>query len=133
MPEVAELGDVVEEDGYTLSAIAVEDPAEPHEFFGDLEPGSKMIAVQIIVGCTTCESASVNPLNASLVDNEGFTYEVELGGLADLEQIATTDIGPGEKVKGWVGFAIPEGNSPAYLKWQAELFTGPTLQVGLTQ
>jgi len=129
----AKLGDVVEKDGCTLSAITVEDPATPNEYLTELEEGTKMIGVEIVVGCTTCESISVNPLSASLVDNEGFTYQVELGGLENFEQIATVDIGPGEKVKGWVGFAIPEANTPAYLKWEVNLFTGPTLQVGLSE
>lgn len=132
-PQMPRLGETLEKDGYSLLALAVEDPATPDTIFYDPEPGMKLIAVQFVVGNVSVESASVNPLNSKVVDTEGFSYEAELAALADHDQIATATIGPGEKVRGWVAYELPEGASPAYLKYEFGVFTGPTLQVGLTK
>lgn len=124
------LGDVVEQYGYSLSATAIEDPAIP-SWMADLEPGEKLVAIEIIVGNVSGETLSVNPLYATLIDSEGFSYDVDLGG-RDGSQVATADLSAGEKVKGWVAFAVPENATPASLKYEIGLWSGKVLQVGLT-
>lgn len=129
IPEPAYLGDAVEQNGYILSAVNVEDPTTPGMFYQP-ESGKKLVAVEISIGVAPgSDPISVNPLNASLVDSEGFTYQTELGGVDD--QLQTTELFPGEKLKGWVAFSIPDGVSPSGIKYSIQAFGGETLKVGL--
>ena len=122
------LGDVIEQDGILLSALAVEDPTKPGILY-QADAGKKLVAIEIIVGNISADKASVNPLSASLLDKEGFAYQPELGGRDG--QIATLDLGPGEKVVGWVSFKVPTEAKLASLKYKPNLFAGNAMQIGL--
>ncbi len=103
------LGDTAEQSGCSLSAVAREDSV-PHEMVGNyaiehMKDGYKIVAVEIIVGNISNDLLRVNPLDAVLVDSDGFVYEVVLAGRDG--QIATTRLSAGEKVRGWVSFEIP--------------------------
>lgn len=124
------LGDVVEQDGYSLSATAVEDPTTPGMFY-EAKEGYKLVAVEILVGNESGEALSVNPLYAVLVDNNGFVYQLELGGRDD--QLATVDLNAGERVQGWVAFELPMDASPVSIKYQVGMFPSKFLQAGLTE
>jgi hypothetical protein len=125
------LGDVVENFGYSLSAVTVEDPATPGMFYKPKQ-GYKLVAVEIIVGNVSgSEALNVNPLYAYLVDSNGFVYSAELGGRDG--QIDTGELGTGEKAKGWVSFTIPENATPASIKYSTKPFVGNDLQTGVTK
>jgi hypothetical protein len=128
-PKIQYLGDVVEEIGYILSAIAIEDPTTPGILYSP-EAGKKLIAVEIILGNVSEESLSVNPLYATLIDSEGYTYGAELAGRDN--QIFSGQLSIGEKARGWVAFEIPEGSTPASIKYEVELFSSKFLQASLT-
>lgn len=123
------LGDVVEEYGYLLSAVTVEDPTTPSMFYESKE-GQKLIAAEVIVGNVSGETLSVNLLNATLLDSEGFTYQPELAGREG--QIVTADLTPGEKARGWIAFEMPEGATAASIKYAVETFGSKVLQASLT-
>jgi hypothetical protein len=126
---IPSLGDVVEKDGYSLSAANVEDPATPGILY-EAKEGMKLVAIEIVVGNISGEQISVNPLNATLLDNEGFSYKATLGGRD--EQIELVDLNPGEKVKGWIAFEIPNQTVPASIKYDISLFPEIVLKTGLT-
>jgi len=128
-PQPLYLGDIVEQYGYLLSAITVEDPTTPGMFY-ESESGKKLVAVEIIVGNVSGEALSVNPLNATLLDSEGFTYQPELAGREG--QIVTVDLGPGEKARGWIAFEVSEGATIASIKYTVETFGSKVLQASLT-
>jgi hypothetical protein len=127
-PQPLYLGDVVEQYSYLLSAITVEDPTTPGMFYQARE-GYKLVAVEIIVGNVSGETLSVNPLYATLVDNEGFVYHPELAGREG--QILTVNLSPGEKARGWVAFEVPEGATVAGIKYAVDPFGGKVLQTSL--
>jgi hypothetical protein len=127
-PEVQYLGDVVEEQGYLLCAVTVEDPTTPGMFYQE-EAGQKLVGVEIIVGNASGEPLSVNPLYATLLDSEGYTYEVELAGRD--RQIGSVTLSTGEKASGWVAFELPEGATPATIKYAPDLFGGTVLRASL--
>lgn len=129
-PQPLYLGDVVEQYDYLLSAVTVEDPTTPGQFYKP-ESGKKLVAVEVIVGNVSGDPITVNPLNATLLDSEGFTYQPELGGRDG--QIATIDLNPGEKARGWIAFEIPEGATAASIKYAIKTFGSKVLQVGLAQ
>ena len=112
-----ELGDVVDKNGYALSATDVENPTTPTRLY-DKRAGWKLVAVQLVVANVSGDTLGTNPLYALLVDAEGYVYEPELAGRDD--QLAMVDLNPGEKVQGWVAFEIPETASPASIKYLVE-------------
>jgi hypothetical protein len=129
MPEkLTMLGDIVQEEGYFLCALQVVNPAEPGMFY-KADEGKKLVAVEIVVGNITGKQISVNPLYASIVDTDGFAYSLELAAVDD--QLITTAIDVGEKVRGWVAFEVPITAEPAILKYSTALFSSKSLQVGL--
>jgi hypothetical protein len=126
--EFAGLGDLVEQDGYSLVAEVLEDPTTPGSLYEPAE-GRKLVAVQIVVGNEDAQPFTVNPLSAYLIDAGGYVYTAELGGRA--EQLELVDLGPGERVRGWVSFEIPEGSLPARIKYQMTGFPLIELYAGL--
>lgn len=130
-PGLPGLGKTAEGHGYSLIAVAVEDPASPGRLY-TAKPGKKLVAIEVIIGNVSGESFSSNPLYATLVDTEGFTYEPELGARAQ-GQLAMLDLNPGEKVRGWIAFEVPEGAVPASVKYEFGGWSGIVLQAGLTK
>lgn len=124
------LGDLVESEGYSLVAEAVEDPAAPGILYTPVE-GMKLVAVQIAVGNVSGEVVTVNALNATLVDTEGYLYTAELGGRD--EQIDLIDLNPGERARGWVSFEIPESATPESVIYLVTGFPIVELQTGLSE
>lgn len=131
MPDLARLGDVVENYGYTLSAVTVEDPATNPGVFYEQTEGEKLVGVEFIVGNSSGETFSSNVLYAALVDTRGFVYEAESGAVNN--SIELLDVNQGEKVRGWAGFIIPEDATPAYFKYAISGSEDTTLVVGLNQ
>lgn len=126
------LGEVVENYGYSLSAVDVQDPSTLTMLYYPQKPGYKLAAVQFVLGnVSASEALEVNPLFANLIDNNGFVYEAELGGLEG--QINSEDLNPGETAKGWVLYLIPENASPASLKYMTNNLEDSYLQTGLTK
>jgi len=123
---VTYLGDQVELDGYSLSALTVEDPATRPGVFYEPQPGKKLIAVEFVTGNVAGELYTSNVLNATLVDTDGFLYRAENTGVEG--EIALLDVNPGERVQGWASFFIPESAQAAALKYKTK---GVELAVGL--
>lgn len=90
-----------------------------------------LLAVEFVVGNISGETFSSNVLYAILVDTQGFVYGAETGVLDIGKQIELLDVNPGEKVKGWAGFSIPEDAVPAYFKYAIRSSAAQTLVVGL--
>jgi len=122
------LGDAVSNYGYAFTGISVQDPTTPGLLY-TATAGEKLIAVQVIISNLSGDMLSVNPLSATLVDTEGFTYQTELGGVDD--QIPTLDLNAGERVKGAIAFEIPDNASPASIKYAIETFGSRFLQASL--
>ena len=57
------------------------------------------------------------------MDADGFTYQCELGAYEG-GQIDTVDLAPGEKVRGWIAYQLPDGAQPATVKYRSGLFGG---------
>lgn len=116
-PQAANLGDLVELEGYSFAAVVLEDPAPPGLLYTPTE-GMRLVAVEIIVGNVSGERVTVNSLNSTLLDSEGFTYQSELAGRDD--ELVLVDLEPGERVRGWVAFEIPEAAEAAIIRYQVK-------------
>jgi hypothetical protein len=112
---LSRLGDLVEQDGYSLAAMEVEDPASPGILY-QATPGLKLVAVDMIVGNVDAGEITVNALRTYLVDSDGYVYTAELAGTDN--QIELVDLGPDERVRGKVAFEVPEDAVPAAIKYE---------------
>lgn len=112
---VAYLGDTATQAGYSLVAFSVQDPALSPGLFYEAQPGTRLIAVEFAVGNVSAETFSSNVLNAVLTDSDGLLYGAENGGVDN--QMELLDVNPGEVVRGWVGFVIPDNATAAKLKY----------------
>lgn len=128
--EMPKLGDVVEQDGYSLSVVAVEEFATSGGYH-ELKAGHKIIALEVVIGNISGEQFSSNLLSATLVDSEGFMYGPEMGTLESGEQMELLDINPGERVKGWIPFEVPVDTVPSSLKYEMSGYPEIVLQTGV--
>lgn len=127
----SKLGDTVEMDGFSLTVTSVDDPCKPSGFY-TVKSGNRVIGVNVILAnVSSQDKLSVNPLYATLIDSEGFTYQAALGSCDS--QVDTVELAKGEKVRGTIGYEIPKDAKPASLKYQTNPLGGSTLQAGLTK
>lgn len=122
------LGELVEKEGYSLEAQAIEDPSSGGALFTPVA-GFRLVAVEIVVGNVSGDLITTNPLNATLVDTDRFVYTAEVFGRDDAMDL--TDLEAGLKTKGWVSFLIPENAEIESLKYQISGFPNIVIETGL--
>ena len=124
------LGDVVEQGGIWLTALAVQDPATPG-MFASIGEGNKLVAVEVVIGNTTDTPLSVNTFYAELVDTDGFTYQSKFMALDIDIELDTVTLFKGEKAKGWIAFEIPLEAIPALVIYKPEFSSEVSLEASL--
>jgi hypothetical protein len=129
-PDWPPLGDVVDQGGYSLTAETLEDPSPPG-FFTHLEPGFRLVSVELVLGNVSGADHSSSPIYASLVDTDGFVYAAGLFG-RDEGVLEVVTLRAGDRTRGWVSFVVPDASVPESVKYKFDLFTNLTLQAGLT-
>jgi hypothetical protein len=83
------------------------------------KPGTKTLAVEIVLSNVSgAEPLEVMTFYVNLVDSNGFVYKVATSFGED--ELAMVTLNVGEKVKGWVYFTIPDGVTPAYIKYKID-------------
>jgi len=127
------LGEWAEKDEIAMVARAVEDPAKVSTEVYEPKPGTRLVAVQLDLGCLA-GAHQFGPQLTKLVDTKGKTYDRVPRAMAEHEDMEVTTLHAGERLKGWLAYEVPEGAQPAYLVYG---FTGyvsvDTLQVGLSE
>lgn len=111
--------------------LNIVDAAAPSAFYSD-EEGKRLVGVEVAVDNNSSGNVAVNPLNATLIDDQGLAHAAELAAAAELDQIATLTIYPGEKARGWIFFSVEEGSSPAKLRYELNMFTDQNIEADLT-
>ncbi len=111
----AYIGDFMTNEGYSLTVLQVSDPATPGILYS-AEPGTRLIAVEVVIGNVSGAAATTNVLNGTLLDDERLTYRAELAGTD--EQLPLVELESGERVRGWIGFEIPEDATPATFRFE---------------
>ncbi len=125
--ESANLGSVVQGNGYFVQGTAIEDPTKAGSLYQP-EQGKKLVAVELVIGNISGDPIVTNPYNGTLVDTDGFTYRPELGG-RDRGQLEMVELDQGQRVKGWISFQVPEAAKLASIKY--DVSWGNTLVAGL--
>lgn len=109
-------GNVVEQDGYSLTALAVENPSTRPHIIYQPQAGQKLVGVEVIVRNISGEPFTSLTLFATLVDTSGFLYGAEAVGVEGLLEPLTVNLG--EMVRGWIGFTIPQDATPARIRYR---------------
>jgi hypothetical protein len=110
-----------------LYVSSVVDPAAASVFY-TAQAGQHLVSLNVIVDNQSGEAVSINPLNATLVDSQGLLHSAELGAAEDQAQIATMDLYPGERIQGWITFAMEDGSTAAKVKYELDMFSGEHLE-----
>lgn len=129
-PSLPGVGETVTGAGYSIKVLAVQDPALPSALYL-IEPGQRLVAVEVVVGNLSDATLVVSPLYFVLVDSQGFVYPATVGAAS--EQIASVDLNPGEEIQGWVAFSVPEGVEAERLKFIPSVVSDQSLQIDLTK
>lgn len=125
----AQVGDIAQKSGMWAAVTRLDNPGKVGNQFVTVAAGQKLVIVDVIVGNDSDSPMSVNPLNATLVDSEGFAAKVKLAG-AD-RQIDSITLAKGERVQGEIAFEVPSASRPALLRMTTSIIGGVTLEMGL--
>ncbi len=130
MARSARLGQSVEEAGISLTAVAIDDPAQlaPSQSY-EVPKGDRLVAVKVAVGDISADEVTINALRFTLIDSDGLDYLPEPVTLVQ-GSFPMVSLDPGEQVQGWIAFAIPQRAVPAAIEYDITV-TGPSLQAGL--
>lgn len=91
--------------GYSMKAIGIKDPAKPKAGF-EVPKDSRLVAVQVELSVTSADDKmAVETTYANISDASDVTYDGQVGALDD--ELATSEIGKGEKKTGWIAFLVP--------------------------
>lgn len=120
--ETFAIGDVVEIGEMTLTVNEVTYPAGDE--FNEPEPGNKFVVVDVTLENKSAEAKSISSmLQMYLKDDTGQKYDLDL--MASTASGGTTpdgEIAPGEKLRGQVGFQVPEDAQGLVFVYDADVF-----------
>ncbi len=125
----AQIGDIAQKSGMWAAVTRVDNPGKIGNQFVTVAAGQKLVIVDVIVGNDSDTPMPVNPLNATLVDGEGFAAKVKLAGAVN--QIGSITLAKGERVQGEIAFEVPTASKPALLRLTTSIIGGATLEMGL--
>ena len=122
------LGDVVEQDGMLLSVAQVVDPATPIAEY-KVSAGHHLIALDMTAGSVSIARFRENPLQSAVVDQAGRTYKPVFAALDS--EITIAELNPGEKIRGWVAYLIPNNVKIAALRYAPSIKSDQYFDIGL--
>ncbi len=104
----------------TLNQVV--DPWVSDNQFEQPDPGKRFLAFDVTIqNVGKSGTHDANPFNFKLTDSESFAYETSFFGPDP--QLHSTDLGSGEKTRGWVPFEVNQNASLAVLKYDPNMFT----------
>lgn len=122
-----ELGETMEQGGYSLTVVSVEDPATPGSNYNP-PPATRLVVLDIIVRNESgARKMKVETLNAALLDTDGFKYVADTHAIDDVIEREELDVG--DQVRGRVAFSVAEDATPAIFTF--EFLFGNKVEVDL--
>jgi hypothetical protein len=113
-----------------LYAIAVVDPSPPGMFYSP-QSGTHLVSIELVIDNQSSQPVSVNPLYATLVDDQGLVHAAQLAATDEYPQLDTLGLYPGERIRGWVSFPVEDGSSPSRVKYELGMFSGEYLEASI--
>jgi hypothetical protein len=117
---------VTDEDGAAVGSITVTEVIDPFTEFDPAYPpeeGGRYVAVNVAFDADAGNRFDIAPSEIVLQDDAGFIWNqasMELAEDALNPQLSSQSLGPGSRVTGVIGFAVPEGRTPARVLYQPE-------------
>jgi len=117
---------VTDEEGAAVGSITVTEVIDPFTEFDPAYPpeeGGRYVAVNIAFDADAGNRFDIAPSEIVLQDDAGFIWNqasMELAEDALIPQLSSQTLGPGSRVTGVIGFAVPEGRTPARVLYQPE-------------
>ncbi len=92
--------------GYSLKALAVQDPAAPLASY-TVDSESRIVAVQVELGVTTAEDKmAVESAYAIVTDDQQIDYAAVSSAIND--ELVAGEVAKGERATGWIAFSVPK-------------------------
>src|SRR5215204_1443202 len=117
---------VTDEEGAAVGSITVTEVIDPFTEYDPAYPpeeGGRYVAVNIAFDADAGNRFDIAPSEIVLQDDAGFIWNqasMELAEDALIPQLSSQTLGPGSRVTGVIGFAVPEGRTPAQVLYQPE-------------
>jgi len=121
-------GAVAEAEGIRVTLNEIRDPFEPAEIFAQPYEGNRFVVFDVTIERTGSGGRFVWCGDFKLIDADGFVYEESFDavfalGTENLPTLDGTNIGKGEKVRGWCGFEVRADAKLSVLKYDPNPFT----------
>jgi hypothetical protein len=126
-PPPAKVGDTVTHNGVALTVHAVQDPAPA----GALPPdaGNRRVALDVGIRNVDGKEHPYNPLYAKLKTADDREARTAFSGPQPALQSGT--LAPGDGVRGWLAFDVPQGAQLATFSYEPIDFSGTRIVVDL--
>lgn len=124
------MGDLVDLDGKTIVVNDVAPYTSNNQFMVP-KSGNKYMSVDLTLTNNSKDAFSYNVLNFRLQDDKDYSYD---HAVSDQEPYLTVGaIQPGEKVRGFITYEIPQGNTPAKLIFTPGFLSTSQIIIALTK
>lgn len=124
------MGDLVDLDGKTIVVNDVAPYTSNNQFMVP-KSGNKYMSVDLTLTNNSKDAFSYNVLNFRLQDDKDYSYD---HAVSDQEPYLTVGaIQPGEKVRGFITYEIPQGNTPAKLIFTPGFLSTSQIIITLTK
>jgi hypothetical protein len=121
-PAVYKTGDIITIGDYELIVFDVKD-LEPGQLLKPDE-GNKLIAVEIsFVNIGTGPIQVISITQMSVKDEQGYKYERDFVAASLIDTDVDGELAPGENVRGFVGFQVPQEAGPLIFVFEPGLLT----------
>lgn len=100
------LGDTTHKDGYSLTALSIQDPFVPANYFPQNDKNMKFVAIEIIASNISGDPLVYTGSTAKVIDTEGFSYSSTIIP-SNEPSIFYVSLLPGERIKQVLFFEVP--------------------------
>lgn len=115
---------------WRFTVVAIRDPYQPADANAQQIPaGMRMVAYQVILTNNSVESMEFGISDVRLRDIDGFEYRAG-ERIGDEPRLSSQNLPGGDRIRGWVWYAIPEVATPTSLVLVAP---GPRLRIRLDE
>lgn len=129
--ETYKIGDLIEINNHTMVVLGWEDI--PAGDFLTPEAGNKFVAVEMFIANNSQDSISISSLlQMTLKDEADRSYDIDFSAASEIKDGSVDgSLVPGEKVRGKVGFQVPEESQNLQFVFDASIFGSGKMNVDL--
>ena len=123
------IGDRIQIGDYIITVNKAENPYVESSIYSQPDSGNKYVAVEVTYENETNDSISYNVYDWLLSDSDGYTYDQAWGSKEP--DLSSGDLNPGEKVRGWVTFEVPDTSDQYSIKFTPNIWSSDNAVIEL--